>query len=69
MKLEAKVIASIMMFWVTEDFLWFILNPYYGLRKFTEKDIPWHSHRWFIFMPADYWIFLTAAALLFWYSK
>ena len=69
MKLEAKIIASLMIFGIVEDFLWFILNPYYGLRKFSKKDIPWHSHRWSIFMPTDYWIFLTAAALLFWYSN
>jgi hypothetical protein len=68
-KLEAKLIALIMAFWIIEDFLWFILNPHYRFKKFTKQDIPWHSHRWFIFMPTDYWFYLTVASLLFWYSK
>ncbi len=68
LKMEARVIASLMTFWLVEDFLWFVLNPHYGLKKFTKKDIPWHGHRWFIFMPIDYWFFTAAAALLYWYS-
>lgn len=68
LKMEARVIASVIAFWLLEDFLWFAINPYYGLRKFRKEHIPWHSHRWLIFMPVDYWLFLVLSALLFWYS-
>ena len=30
-RIEARTIACIMVFWLTEDFLWFVLNPAYGL--------------------------------------
>ena len=69
LKLEARIVASLMLFWLIEDFLWFVLNPHYGFRKFNKNDIPWHSHRWFIFMPVDYWIFMVAASMLLWYSS
>lgn len=64
---EARVIACIMLFWVTEDFLWFVCNPAYGLAKFNPADVPWHKH-WFGVAPADYWVSLTLAVLLFWFS-
>ncbi len=40
----------------TWDFLWFILNPAYGLKKFTKDDIEWHGDRWWPFgkFPVDY---------------
>ncbi len=46
----------------TWDFLWFVLNPAYGLKKFTKHDIEWHSDRWWLFgkFPVDY----AVAALL-----
>ena len=36
---EQRALASIMLFWVSEDFLWFVLNPAFGLRRF-EKLTP-----------------------------
>jgi len=40
---------------VFEDFLWFIINPYFGLRKFRQAHIPWHK-RWFLGLPQDYYV-------------
>ena len=34
-------IASWIAFMLTEDFLWFVLNPYYGPGRFDAKHIPW----------------------------
>ena len=64
---EARVLACIMVFWVTEDFLWFVFNPAYGLTRFNPVDVPWHKH-WFAFAPADYWMSSAIAAVLIWLS-
>ncbi len=66
-RLEAMVIACIMLFWITEDFLWFILNPAYGLANFNPTHIPWHIH-WLWVAPTDYWVSLLIAGLLLWVS-
>jgi hypothetical protein len=50
-----------------EDFLWFVLNPAYGLEHFSAAYIPWHKHWWW-FAPSDYWIALFAVCLLLWFS-
>lgn len=67
-KIEARILASIMLFWIIEDFLWFLLNPAFGIGNFSPHKIPWHKH-WFLFMPVDYWIFTIAAAVLMWLSS
>lgn len=61
---EARVLACIMLFWLSEDFLWFILNPAYGLAHFRPQFIPWHVH-WWGPAPSDYWVFLGIASILF----
>lgn len=56
--LECRALGSLMLFWVGEDFLWFVLNPAYGLKKFSPAHISWHKH-WLSVVPVDYAIFLT----------
>lgn len=63
LKIEARIIAALMLFWIIEDFLWFVLNPAFGIRRFSPDTIPWHKH-WFLNMPVDYWTFTGASALL-----
>jgi hypothetical protein len=45
-----------MLFWVSEDFLWFVLNPAFGLRRFAKTHAGWHRH-WWLGAPIEYWIF------------
>lgn len=62
--MEARIMGSLCVFWITEDFLWFVLNPAYGFRRFRPADVPWHL-RWLLGVPVDYWVFgVVAAALL-----
>jgi hypothetical protein len=61
--LEARVLGCLMWFWVAEDFLWFVMNPAFGVRKFRPAFIPWHK-RWFLGLPVDYWGFGGLGALL-----
>lgn len=66
-QLEARIMASLMVFWIVEDFLWFILNPAFGWKRFHPIHVPWHKH-WVIGAPVDYWVFIVASGLLFTYS-
>jgi len=45
-RIEARLIASILLFWTCEDFLWFVLNPAFGLARFDAANVPWHIHWW-----------------------
>ena len=54
---EAEVLGGLIIFWIVEDFLWFVINPGFGISKFKREHIPWHP-RWSFGLPVDYWIFL-----------
>ncbi|MBI2021963.1 hypothetical protein HYS93_03775 [Candidatus Daviesbacteria bacterium] len=43
LNIELKILAIFLFFIIIEDFLWFVLNPAFGLRKFKPKYIPWHK--------------------------
>lgn len=66
-QLEAKILASIMLFWIAEDLLWFVINPAFGWKRFRPAHVAWHKH-WACGAPVDYWIFSAVSATLFWYS-
>jgi hypothetical protein len=63
---EARILAFLLFFWLAEDFLWFVLNPAYGVRKFTREHAWWHAPTWWWFMPRDYWTFIPIAIWLYW---
>ncbi len=62
-RLEARCVGSLMIFWIIEDFLWFLINPAYGWAKFSPVQIPWHRH-WFLGVPTDYLVFTVAGGIL-----
>lgn len=66
-RVECRILASLMLFWIIEDFLWFILNPAFGVQNFTPEKVPWHK-KWFLHIPVDYWTFIIVAAVLLWVS-
>ena len=66
-KLEARVLASIMQFWIMEDFIWFLINPAFGWARFKKEHGHWHKH-WIVGAPVEYWLFTLFGGLLFWYS-
>jgi hypothetical protein len=45
------------------DFLWFLLNPAYGWRRFRPGAVWWHA-RWLWRLPLDYWIAAAASLAL-----
>ncbi len=50
-------------FWISEDFLWFVFNPAFGLARFSSSNVPWHKH-WFLGVPTDYVTYMLLGALL-----
>ncbi len=67
LKRAARCLGSLMLFWIIEDFLWFALNPAFGLARFSPMTVPWHHH-WFVGLPVDYYIFLLFGGALLGYS-
>jgi hypothetical protein len=65
--LEARTIGCFMVFWIVEDFLWFILNPAWGWARFKRSEVRWHKH-WLLWFPTDYWTFAAVATGLIWWS-
>ncbi len=64
---QAKAIAGLILFWVWEDFLWFVFNPAFGLRRFRPQHVPWHK-RWVAGLPLEYWLGSALASVLLWWS-
>ena len=63
---ELVCIALLIAWWILEDFIWFILNPYYGIKNFKRSNIWWHSKRCWLFglVPMDYIYGLTASVIV-----
>ena len=62
-RVEARCISALMLFWIAEDFLWFVLNPAYGLSRFSQDHISWHKH-WLLGVPSDYLTYMLLGGLL-----
>lgn len=64
-KKEALLFGVFISMWTLEDFLWFVLNPHYGLTKFNKnnKDIWWHKS-WFAGVPSFYWALFPIGIIL-----
>lgn len=65
-RVELRILGALALFWIVEDWLWFVMNPAYGLQRFVPQLVPWHKH-WFGPAPIDYWVFGgVGLALLIW---
>jgi hypothetical protein len=62
-RLEARSLACAALFWISEDALWFVLNPAFGWSSlYPGNPQVWWHHHWFLGLPTDYWTF-TAVGL------
>jgi hypothetical protein len=52
---EATTLATYLVWAVTWDLLWFLLNPPFGWRRFRKGEIWWHGRTWIARFPVDYW--------------
>jgi hypothetical protein len=48
---------------VLEDFLFFVINRHFGIKKFHKVFIAWHK-RWFLWLPSSYWVGLIISSVL-----
>lgn len=62
-KYELEVIAAVLLTAVLEDFLWFVFNPAFRIKKFNKNDVPWHG-TWLGPVPLVYILFIFAAIFL-----
>jgi hypothetical protein len=51
-----------------EDFLWFVFNPHYGIKKFRKGQIWWHTN-WLGPMPVLYWWLLPVVIVLLYFGR
>jgi hypothetical protein len=66
---EALVAAFIILFWILEDFLWFVLNPAYGIRRFRKEHVWWHRRAWWLVAPREYFFMGPLAGVLYAYGR
>jgi hypothetical protein len=62
---ELRILSFAALFWVIEDFLWFVCNPAFGVKAFNPERAWWHAPNWWLIMPRDYWLFLPLGILLY----
>lgn len=60
-RLEGELLSQFFLVAVFWDFLWFVLNPHYGLRRFRAGEV-WWCRRWALGLPVDYWSGLAISA-------
>lgn len=64
-RLESLILGFYVGMVLIEDFLWFLLNPHFGIRKFRKGQIWWHP-TWWGPVPSLYWFLLPLSTLLLW---
>lgn len=67
LKLECQIIGLLCFYWTIEDFIFFLVNPHFGIQRFRKGCISWHK-RWCIFnlIPVSYfWAIILGTLLLY----
>ena len=66
----ANSIFFIAAWFLIEDFMWFVYNPHFTLKKYTKKDIWWHARQpWLLGIPIHNWIGLIVMGLSYYFSE
>lgn len=67
-QIELRILGALALFWICEDWFWFVFNDAYGVARFAPEFAPWHKY-WVLGVPADYCVLgtLGLAALLWSY--
>jgi hypothetical protein len=67
-RLESLLVGFFIGMLLLEDFLWFVLNPHYGVKNFRKGKIWWHN-RWWGPVPDFYWILLVIVVVLVYFGR
>jgi hypothetical protein len=62
--LECELLSYFLLFCVVWDFLWFVINPHFGIGALRNKEVWWHQ-KWLWGLPTDYWSGAVASAVVF----
>lgn len=63
--IELQLLAFFCFMTVLEDFLWFVLNPAFGVQNFRAEKIWWHKDTWLWVAPRGYYTLLVLGAILY----
>ena len=66
-KNEIFILETLFLTLLLEDFLWFVLNPKWGLKRFLKEEIPWQPKK-FLFFPKNYWLAILFVLFLHFYK-
>lgn len=64
--LEFKILGVFFIAAALEDLFWFIMNPEFGIRKFSKQYVPWF--RWFGFLPTLHIFYISLASIFLFLS-
>jgi hypothetical protein len=64
---EFLIISFNILLTITEDFLWFVYNPNFGIKKFNKESAKWHTS-WFLGIPTSYWFSIPVGIILYIFS-
>jgi hypothetical protein len=67
-RLELLLLSFYLGMVLIEDFLWFVLNPHYGIKNFRKGKIWWHK-TWWGPVPSLYWILLPIIIVLIYFGR
>jgi hypothetical protein len=59
---ELLILGLMFETFLLEDFLWFVFNPNFGIRKFKKGEIWWHTE-WWGPVPSLYYLMFAACVL------
>ena len=61
----SEFIVYILIWFVTEDVIWFMINPLFGIHKYRQSEIEWHSKKiWIMGTFIHNWVSLFICVLL-----
>ena len=61
---EARAISFYFFLAVFWDFLWFVWNPYYGVKRFRKGEVWWYPS-WFLGLPTAYYAGIIVSGLAY----
>jgi hypothetical protein len=67
-RLESLLLGFYLGMMLLEDFMWFVLNPHYGIKNFRRGKIWWHRS-WWGPVPNFFWILLIIITVLIYLGR
>ena len=69
LKKELFVLSFYALFTTFEGIFWFLVNPAYGLRNFTQDGVGWYRHETWLIVPLEYYPRFIFGGILYWLAN